>query len=258
MRSPRIVLIGGVALVAVLAVLVRRDPVPERAPRLRLQASEAEESLPARVEDPSPEIAGSDFPAIEKEFRKYLRGPAADISVESALRDRLRSLHPSELVELLILEGSPLAMHLLLRRVDEGLAAERAAWEEALVLGVERSGQDVRTLDRLAEVSLDRVRDPERRDQAALFLMKKAATDRLLVLAGRFASREAVEEVRAFLWSRVPQRGALEGLGYLVDPREAVRLGSLGPQPSVRRALEIAYERTRDPEFQIALARLGR
>lgn len=64
--------------------------------------------------------------------------------------------------------------------------------------------------------------------------------------------------MRRILWSRVPQEGAVEGLGYVVGAEEALRLESLGPRPSVLRALEIAYERTQDPIFKASLIRLGR
>jgi hypothetical protein len=177
---------------------------------------------------------------------------------EREFRERLDLLGPHEVVDVLLeAPRAPIALGLVLHRIDRGLERDRAAWEIALVVGVEKAGEEVERLEWICDTAVERVGDEARREQAALYLVKRAESDRLLVHAARFAAGEAVEEVRDLLWSKVPAAGAIEGLGYLVRPDEAPKVEALGASAPVLRALENAYRRTGDPAFRDSLVRLG-
>jgi hypothetical protein len=184
--------------------------------------------------------------------------PEAIRKAERELEDVLARLGPGPLLALFEIQRPPVVVRLLLRRLDGGLQDDRPAWEEALAQAVERALVRRGRLEEVANVARGRLRDETRRDALAREFLRGEPSDLRMRLAAQFAAGPARAEVREFLWSRAPERGAVEGLGYLLEPDEAVRLEAFGPQPHVIRALETAYERTRDPAFKVALGRLGR
>jgi hypothetical protein len=194
----------------------------------------------------------------------YLRLMAEDGSDESArgaeegIQVRLAEVAPSEVVRMLMEAGAPIVRQLLLRSVRRGLAADRPTWETALVTALADPWVEPRRAASLVEDAGADIRDPSLRAQAARFLMDRAGDDRVLCALGRLAPLERPSEVVDFLWARVPQDGAIEGLGHVLIPEEAGRMESLGARPSTLRALEAAYERTGDPAFQASRIRLER
>ncbi len=199
-----------------------------------------------------------------RRIKEHVRGsagrPVGDLArAEEELLRLLRGLSAPQAVELLLEAESPVGIHLVLRAVDEGLRVDRLPWEEALGAGLERLAGDAGRLEAFAELLEPRFRTPEGRGHAARLLRKRASDDRLTALAGRLAAGSGAEaEVREWLWSRVPGPGAVEALGHLVPPDEAVRLEALGPGRHVLRSLSTAYERTKDPAFKVSMLRLHR
>jgi len=224
-----------------------------------------EPSVPVRAATPLPPAehraaraeAGDDLKTYLA--RRAARAPAEEIKkIEATLQEKLALLPPPDAVDLLFESRAPAVIFFLLARVDRGLLEDRAVWEQALVVGLEKIASDPARLGEFGEVVESLVTDPEAREQAARLLMKSAKSDALLALTGRFAAGETVPDVRDFLWSKVPAPGAVEGLGHVVGPEEAPALEALGPYPHVLRALETAHARTRDAAFRRSLAHLGR
>jgi hypothetical protein len=194
-------------------------------------------------------------------LRLYPTRPGIDAinRSEREISESLCALPPDDVVDLLILYPAPVALIPLLAAVDRGLGADRESWETSLAAGVERAAaRSEDRLENLASIAKDRVKDPERRGRIADILVAEPSDDRRLALAGQFAAGVALTRLRDFFWSRVPQEGAVEALGHVMEPGEAIRLEQLGGRPEVLRALETAYARTRDPAFAIALQRLAR
>jgi hypothetical protein len=177
---------------------------------------------------------------------------------EQEIEAQLSYVGPNETVDLLLSHPATASVSVLLRGVDNGLVRDRAAWEAALAAGLERAGDDAVRLEGFAALFLERIRDEARRGRAAVRLARTATSDGLVLLAARTAAGEALAPVRDLLWARVPEKGAVEGLGWLIGPDEATRLESLGAGTAVVRALEIALERTGDPAFRESLRRLGK
>lgn len=203
--------------------------------------------------------------AVEKELSEYRRmhnegaEPEEFARQEAVIREKLAALSPDEALDFLVNADAPIVTHLMLGWIDENLARDRARWEEALRKAVETASADLDRMSEIAEFAVDRIESPERRAEAARFLMFHAPEDRQLLLVARFADADAREEIRSFLWSRTPQDGAIEGLGYVVLPQEVTRLELIEEnRDAVERALDIAYERTQDNTFQISLTRIRR
>lgn len=239
-------------IVPVLAVALWRGG-PEartgsrRAPVVEPTASEEPAPEPERPRETPPERRLDAARAEAKKYRLLREGDATLEEIRAA-EARLAALPPHELLEALAHETAPVVVPVLLGALDRGLEADRDSWEDALVVGVERAAEDPPLLERMAALAADRVRDPERREHLAVFLRDWASTDRLWVLTARFACGESLPELRAKLWDR----GAYEALGWVVEPEDAVRLEAAGAV----RALEIAWDRTRDPRFEASLRRL--
>jgi hypothetical protein len=165
------------------------------------------------------------------------------------------ALEPDALVATILREPSPVAASFLSRLLEAGLARDREGWEAALVRALERV--EPARLEGAAAFALPRLRGEAARDAVALRLLDAGRSDdRLNALAARFAEGPATARVRDALWARTPGEGAVEGLGHLIEGSEASRLASLGARPCVARALEAAWDRTGDPAFREALARL--
>lgn len=227
MKKPH--LIAGLGLLAI-AVLAHRTQ-PERTKPTRIEPV-AEIRAEPGVEIPAPE------PPPEREVARRLKDyvMSRDAALEKEILERLDRLAPHEVVDLLIDSNAPLAVSLLLARLDRGLREDIEAWSLAVVRGCESCAEDVLRLERFAEVMAGRVRD----DGIAMLLLKRDRPE----LAARFG---APADVRKALWQRVPSPAAIEALGYVIEPDEAVRLSALGDTPQVRRALERAYDRTKSP-----------
>lgn len=217
---------------------------------------------PSSPAPPPPAAPPKGVPApgpLEAMLRDHARlhevgAPARELlRAEAEIEARLHSVGPNETVDLLLAHPVPVTAALLLRGVDNGLARDRAAWEGALAAGLERSEGEG-----FASIALERLRDETRRGRAAARLARKGGSGALLLLAARHAAGAAVAEVREVLWSRVPEKEAVEGLGHVVGPEEATRLESLGGGLSVILALETAFARTGDPAFRESLRRLGK
>lgn len=239
----RILIGGAIAIAAAAGVLVLRRPSATVSPMPVPRAPAA-----ARVPDP-----------VEAMLRDYARlhelgkTPAELRQAEREIEARLSYVGPNETVDLLLAAPPPAAAALLLRGVDNGLARDREGWEAALAAGLDRARDEG-----FATVALERLRDGKRRGRAAAALARAARSEGGLILAARHAPADRAAEVREILWARVPEAGAVVGLGYLVAPDEATRLESLGSGLAVVRALETALERTGDAAFRDALRRLGR
>ncbi|HXG61684.1 MAG TPA: hypothetical protein VNO22_09925 [Planctomycetota bacterium] len=186
--------------------------------------------------------------------------PSADLErLEREIEAALAELSPGAVVDLLVRHGTADALPLFLRALEGALARDRAAAEEALTAALENLSEDSARLEGLAEVALERLRDPGRRDRAAHALARAAVAPRLLVRILPGLSPRTALEVRERLWERAAgEEEAAEALGHLVEPEEISRLESLGPRPGVLRALEIAAERTGRAAFRAAAERLRR
>lgn len=177
--------------------------------------------------------------------------------LERELETALADLPPAALVQLLIGEGTADVLPLLHRALEGALARDRERTEEVLVGTLEALAEDSARLEGLAEATLERIRDPARRDRAARVLARAAVPARFLVRVLPGLSPQAAAEVRHRLWERAATDDeAAEALGWVVGPDEASRLESLGRRPGVLRGLEIAAERTGEVSFREAVARL--
>jgi hypothetical protein len=191
--------------------------------------------------------------------REIGAAPADLERLEREIEAALADLSPGAVVDLLARQGTADALALLLRALEGALARDRAAAEEALTAALENLSEDSARLEGLAEVALERLRDPGRRDRAAHVLARAAVPPRLLARILPGLSPRAALEVRERLWERAAvEEDAAEALGPIVEPEEISRLESLGPRPGVLRALEIAAERTGRAAFREAAERLRR
>lgn len=223
MKKPH--LFAGAALLLFAALAHVQKP-----PQRRLDGPKIEPvAVPGPVPPVIPRAPDREIAACVKEFLR-----TGDEKV-------LPALAPREVVELLIENVAPGLVSLLLDRLDRGLATDPGTWRLEIVRGCESCAGDVLRLERFAEAMAGRVRD----DGIAMLLLKRERPE----LAARFG---AAAEVREALWPRVPDPAAVEALGWVIEPDEAVRLAAVGT-PEARRALERAYERTRSPVISALL-----
>ncbi len=189
--------------------------------------------------------------------RRELKAPPAELEeIDRRLELHLGTLPPAEVLAL-VGEGLPgVLLSLVLRAVDNGLAADRPLWERAFAGCLGSAGNVPGRLEGMAGLFFGRVRDPDLRASTALLLATAPESGGGLGLAAREAPPGARPRIRQVLWARAADAGAVEALGEIVEAAEADRLASLGPRPEVRRALQAAFERTGAPEFREALERL--
>lgn len=231
-------------------VAARRRPAPRGAP--------------AGIPPSNPVPPASSVPApaerLLRDWRHAREGgaPAGELArLEREIETVLAELPPAALADLLVRQGTADRLPLLLRGLEGALARDRAAAEEALTRALEGLGEDSARLEGLAEVALERLRDPGRRERAATVLTRSAVPPRLLLRALPGLSPRAAAEVRERLWERAAAEDeAAEALGWIAETDEASRLESLGRRPGVLRALEIAAKRTGGAAFREAAERL--
>jgi hypothetical protein len=244
--------LGALGVLALLGIRGLRSPAPPPVPEPAPPAAAAPADPPA----PVTVVPANETDKLLSEClrRRALQAPAAELAaIDAEFERHLGTLPPLEVLGLLS-RGVPGAIHpLLLRAIDNGLAGDRPAWEGAFTEALGRVSGDLARLEGMGAVFFSRVRDPSRRASACLLMATGPDGGGLLVLAAREAPPEARERLREVLWARTRDPGAVEALGELVEPREADRLASLGPDPAVRRALQAAYERTKAAAFQAAL-----
>ena len=193
---------------------------------------------------------------VETALSTPVSGPESFLQASDPLVRKLSGLRPDQVLAIWSRAEMPMVRMAVEDYIRARWVHEGALWEQALVEAT-RSSEDASTLSALATLADRLLTETTQRVDLADHLVSAATTDRHLLLAARLSGSHASRELTQKLWERKTAE-ALEGLGHVIRPDEAGKLAQLGARPGVRRALIVAYRRTRDVRFMNELRELPR
>jgi hypothetical protein len=180
---------------------------------------------------------------VERVLSTPLSGPESLLQASDPMVRKLSGLRPDQVLSIWSRSEMPMVRMAVEDYIKARWVHEKSQWEQALVEAT-RSSEDVSTLNALATLADRLLTETTQRVDLADHLVSAATTDRHLLLAARLSGSHASRELTQKLWERKTAE-ALEGLGHVI-------------RPGVRRALIVAYRRTRDVRFMNELRELPR